>query len=172
MGKTSLAHALSSELSLPLIPEIARKLCLELGYDRIGSIPDQEGFKKQVLEKQIEAENSCESFVGDRGALDCWVLWQRWNICSAMTHDTEYIYRTVAAHMKSYSHIIYIPPLFEITEDEFRWSEPDYIKQLDRIFRMSLFELDCLERVYTINSGELAGRMEEVQNWLSKMKNE
>ncbi|MBA3856152.1 MAG: hypothetical protein C0507_04510, partial [Cyanobacteria bacterium PR.3.49] len=44
-------------LSVPVIPELARSMCLEMGYDKIGNIPDQEGFKKQVLDRQIEEEN-------------------------------------------------------------------------------------------------------------------
>lgn len=167
-GKTTVASLLAVSLGLPLIPEIARQLCLELGYKRIGEIPDQEGFKKQVLQKQIEEESKQQYFVADRGALDCWVLWQRWNICTAMTFDTEFIYEKVKAHLGSYTQIIYIPPAFEASSDEFRWTEPDYIKQIDRLTRMSLFELSVMDKVYTVKSDRPEKRLAEIQEFLSK----
>ncbi len=168
VGKTTLAQRLAAELSVPFLEETARVLCAEMGYQRIGEIPDQEGFKRKVLEKQIEQESKHGSFVADRSALDCWILWQRWNICSAMTYDTEFIYDTVRNHVMNYSHILYIPPLFKPEEDGFRWTEPDYIKQIDRITRMSFFDLQVWDRVLQIKSDEIDGRVSEVLSWLDK----
>lgn len=168
VGKSTLAAKLATELDLPLIPEIARQVCAELGHSRIGDIPDQEGFKRLVLEKQIAREQELDSFISDRSAIDCWVLWQRWNICSAMTYDTEAIYNRVQAHAKSYTHIVYIPALFPPIEDEFRWIEPDYIKQIDRIIRMTFYELDLWRKVLTINSDQELKRLAKVKAWLAK----
>ncbi len=78
-------------LNVEVIPELGRQLCEELGYKYIGEIPDQEGFKQRVLDAQIEAEKKLarRGFIADRSTVDCWVLWQRWNICKAMTYTTE-----------------------------------------------------------------------------------
>lgn len=168
-GKTTLAGRLAEELGLPLIPEIARIHCAELGYERIGEIPDQENFKRQVLERQIEAEAAHESFVADRSVLDTWVLWQRWNICSAMTYDTEAIYNRVAAHATLYTRIIYLPPSFPAEEDGFRWTEPDYIKQIDRIFRMTFFDLRMQDRVLTLQSNTIEERLDEAKKLLAAL---
>lgn len=166
VGKTTLAELLSAELSLPLIPELARVVCKETGYRRIGDIPDQEAFKLAVLERQLAEEERLNRFVADRSAIDCWVLWQRWNICSAMTYDSEKLYNRCRDQSTKYSHVVYIPPLFEPVEDEFRWTDPDYIRQLDRITRMTLYELGLIERTFTVTSITIEERLAEVMNWL------
>lgn len=166
VGKTVLADKLATALNIPLLQETARLVCSEMGYERIGDIPDQEGFKRDVLEKQIALEAAHSSFVADRSAIDVWILWQRWNICSAMTYDTEFIYNKVQQHAKTYTHIIHIPPLFEPTEDGFRWTEPDYIKQIDRITRMTLFDLGVNDRTFSVSSNVPEQRVQEVLQWL------
>ncbi len=168
VGKTTLAECIAELLELPLIPELARELCSEMGYPRIGDIPDQEKFKRDALERQIDTELKHESFVADRSAIDTWVLWQRWNICTAMTYDTEAIYELVSKHISHYTHIIYIPPMFKAEEDGFRWTEPDYIKQVDRIIRMTLYELDLWEKVMVITKDNITERILEVQRWIER----
>lgn len=168
VGKTTLAQRIAGELKIPFLEETARVVCAESGYQRIGEIPDQEGFKRTVLERQITLEAGHDSFVADRSAIDCWILWQRWNICSAMTYDTEAIYDKVRTHAVNYSHIIYIPPLFKPEEDGFRWTEPDYIKQIDRITRMSFYDLQLWDRVLQISTDEIDGRVQQVLSWLNQ----
>lgn len=166
VGKTTLAECLAELLQFPLIPELARELCAEMGYKRIGEIPDQEKFKRDALERQINAELKHDSFIADRSALDTWILWQRWNICTAMTYDTEAIYELVAKHAKNYTHIVYIPPMFAAEEDGFRWTEPDYIKQVDRIIRMTLYDLDLWENVFVVTADQIQARLVEITKWL------
>lgn len=170
VGKTSLAELLSIELRLPLIPELARELCQQKGHQKIGTIPDQEGFKREVLEAQIAREESLGYFVADRSAFDTWVLWQRWNLCSAMTYDTEKIYDLAKAQSQKYTHIIYIPPLIAISEDDFRWTDRDYQKQVDRIIRTTLYDFNLLDRTHTIQSTELNERLHEAWSWIDRGK--
>jgi len=87
-----------------------------------------------------------------------------------MTYDTEFIYECVAKHCKTYTHIIYVPPLFQPKEDGFRWIEKDYIKQVDRLVRMSLNELSLMDRVYTIRSEGIEKRLAEVLEFLKEEK--
>jgi predicted ATPase len=166
VGKTSLATALADKLQLAMIAELGRQICEERGFARIGDIPDQEGFKKDVLSAQIEKENELHSFVADRGTIDCWVLWQRWNLCSAMTYDSEEFYLTARNQAQKYSHVIYIPPLFEPVEDGFRWTEPDYVKQVDRLIRLTLYDWELLDRTFTITKADPAARLDETLEWL------
>lgn len=168
VGKSTLAKELSQRLGLPFIPEIGRELCIAKGYSRIGDIPadQQEAFKREVLETQIKHEDGLSEYVADRSSIDCWVLWQRWNICTAMTYDTESYYEKARTQAESYTHIIYLPPLFPAIEDNFRWTEPDYIKQIDRIVRTTLFDWNLLSRTHTIESDTPAKRIEEVLLWL------
>jgi predicted ATPase len=170
VGKTTLAKELAQRLGLPFIPEIGRQLCLAKGFQRIGDIPEgeQENFKREVLEAQIKHESDLSEFIADRSAIDCWVLWQRWNICTAMTYDTESYYERARAQAESYSHIIYVPPLFAIAEDEFRWTDADYIKQINRIVLTTLFDWNLLARTYTVQSADFEQRVREVADWLAE----
>jgi hypothetical protein len=163
-------EALAPLLTLPVIPEMGRSLCLGMGYQRIGDIPqsEQENFKRLVLEAQISQENELQSFISDRSTIDCWVLWQRWNICTAMTFDTEAYYNMARSQSKDYSHIIYIPPMFAPQEDGFRWTELDYQKQIDRLVRMTLYEWDLLPLTLTLKSLGHEERLEETMAWLDR----
>jgi predicted ATPase len=166
VGKSTLAKALADQLSLRLIPEIARILCEEHGYASPVDIPDQQSFRQEVLERQIVAEVSAASFVSDRSTIDCWVMWQRWHMCSAMTYDTESYYEQCREQSRRYTHVIYIPPLFEPVNDAFRWTDPQYIKQLDRLTRLALYDWSLLDRTYTISSDGVESRLLEVTRWL------
>jgi nicotinamide riboside kinase len=166
VGKTSLIERLAPKLSLSIIPELGRKLCLELGHERIGDISEQERFKQMVLEAQIETEDALESFISDRSAIDCWVLWQRWNICSAMSFDTESYYQSARQQSSRYTQIIYIPPMFPPADDGFRWTDLDYQRQIDRLVRMTLYDWDLWTRTYQVQSEGLERRIQEVLKWL------
>lgn len=169
VGKTTLVEALAPLLSLPLIPEVARRLCLEKGYKYPGEVPEneQEAFKFQVLEEQIKSENEHSSFISDRSSLDAWVLWQRWNLGKAMTYDSERYHDLARAQAKHYTHIIYLPPAFPPVEDGFRWTDADYQKQVDRLVRMTLYDWDLLPKTYTVKSVQPEQRLQEVYCWLT-----
>jgi predicted ATPase len=162
VGKTTLASLLAKELNLPVIPEIARDLCAQMGYKRIGDIPDQEKFKREVLKRQIEIEDKLGSFISDRSTIDCWVLWQRWNICTAMTHDSEQYYNQAKQQSEKYMRIIYVPPRLPPEDDEFRWTDLDYQKQVDRLVRMTLYDWQLLEKTHFVESVEINSRLNEI----------
>ncbi len=155
-------------LNVEIIPELGREICEQLGYKFIGEIPDQEGFKQRVLEAQINAETKLaqRGFIADRSTIDCWVLWQRWNICQAMTYTTEDYYKKSLAQARSYTHIIYVPPMFEPNHDGFRWADADYQRQVDRLTRMTLYEWNLLDRSLFIKSIDIDSRVLEVIEWL------
>lgn len=170
VGKTVLVDALAHSLSLPVIPELGRRLCKEMGYERIGEIPEQEAFKQKVLHCQIEEESRLPEFISDRSTIDCWVLWQRWNLCSAMTYDTEAYYARSREHAESYTNIVYVPPMFEPPEDGFRWTDPDYQKQIDRMVRTTLYDWNLLDRTYIVKASALSDRVTEVLSWLESYR--
>ena len=171
VGKTTLVEALAPLLSLPMIPELARGICSTIGFNRIGEIPDQEGFKQKVLNAQIEEEEKLGSFLADRSTIDCWVLWQRWNICSAMTYDTEAYREKAFQQAQKYTHIIYLRPTFPSADDGFRWSDPDYQKQIDRLVRMTLYDFDLFGKTLTLETPGPEARLDEARQWLTTIVN-
>jgi hypothetical protein len=154
---------------MDVIPEVAREMCHQMGYQSPTEIPDQMQFRADVLQQQIKEENARQGFIADRCVIDAWVMWQRWQMCSAMTYDTEAYYDQCSKQALSYSHIIYIPPLYDPPEDAFRWTDKDYIKQVDRLTRMTLYDLSLWDRTYTIRSAEQAERVDEVKDWLGSL---
>lgn len=166
VGKTTLGETLSRELNLPCLPEAARALCHQMGYQNPSEIPDQEAFRQEVLSRQIAIEQQTPAFVSDRSTIDCWVMWQRWQMCSAMTYTTEEYYEKCKQHAQTYTHIIYIPPLLPSVEDEFRWTDADYIKQIDRAIKLTLHDWELRARAFTIAQTELDNRVREVKQWL------
>lgn len=166
VGKTSLAAILADKLALPLIPEVARLLCDEAGYSSPAEIADQQQFRTAVLDRQISEENAAAQFIADRCAIDCWVMWQRWHICSAMSFDTEQYYERARAQALTYDRVIYIPPMFVTPDDSFRWTDKDYIKQIDRLTRMTLFDWQLNELTLTIDSEGPESRAQQVLEWL------
>lgn len=166
VGKTTLIEPLASILNLAVIPELGRTICQAMGYQRIGEIPDQEGFKKAILHKQIEEEERLGNFISDRSTIDCWVLWQRWNICSAMTYETEGFYQLARVQSLKYTKIVYIPPMFAPYDDGFRWTDSDYQKQIDRLIKMTLYEWQLLDKTYEVKADNPHERLDEIQNWL------
>lgn len=168
VGKTTLVEALAPLLNLPVIPELGRQICAEMGHSYIGEVPDQEGFKRKVLERQIETELELGSFISDRSTIDCWVLWQRWNLGNAMTYDTETYYKLARQQSRHYTDVIYIPPMFPAEDDGFRWTDPDYQIQVDRLVRMTLFEWSLWDRTITVSASNPAERRDEVLAWLNE----
>jgi hypothetical protein len=167
VGKSSLSELIAIAMDLPLIPEIARELCLQRGHANPAEIPDQQTFRQEVLEKQTTAESECPNYVSDRSTIDCWVMWQRWHICTAMTYETEAYYEQCRTQANNYTHVIYIPPMFPAVEDAFRWTEPDYIKQLDRLTRLTLYDWSMNDRTYTITRDTPRDRLMEVTEWIN-----
>lgn len=168
VGKTTLVEALAPLLSLPLISEVARRLCQERGYKYPGEVPEdeQEAFKFEVLNEQTREENQYESFISDRSSLDAWVLWQRWNLGKAMTYDSERYHDLARDQARHYTHVIYLPPAFPPVEDGFRWTDGDYQKQVDRLVRMTLYDWELLAITHTVKTLSPQDRVQEVLSWL------
>ena len=172
VGKTTLFNSLKRRLGLKPINEIARDLCIRLGYKNIYEIKDQEKFRFLVLEEQIKLEEKYKEFISDRSTIDCWVHWVRWSWNKVETdrwgiYESEKYYELSRNQALKYSHIIYIPRLFKGKEDGFRWNDESYQKQLNRLFKETLFEWDLMKRVYIINSKDVNERVRDGIKFIS-----
>ncbi|MBA3857281.1 MAG: hypothetical protein C0507_10275, partial [Cyanobacteria bacterium PR.3.49] len=67
---------------------------------------------------------------------------------------------------ETYTHIIYVPPMFPAVDDGFRWTEPDYQKQMDRIIRMTLYDWNLWDKTLTIADKDNDARVREVLAWM------
>lgn len=166
VGKTTLANNLGYKLNLTVIPELGRKLCKEFGFDQIGQVEDQVKFKNLVLTSQIEEEDKIPHFIADRGVIDCYALWHRWNFCQAMTYDSEEYYHKCFNQAQKYTHIIFVPIMFKAEEDGFRWTDEIYQKQMERIINMIIFDFNLLDKTLKVSESNPELRLQEVITWL------
>jgi predicted ATPase len=168
VGKTTLVEELAPLLDLAVIPELGRRICQQMGYKTIGEIPDQEAFKETVLDAQIEIEDSLGDYIADRSTIDCWALWERWNINTAMTFRSEAYYQKCLARALLYTDVIYIAPAFAPPQDGFRWCDPDYQKQVDRIVKQTLFIFGLWEKAIKIETDDFNERVSMVMEALAQ----
>ena len=166
VGKTTLLNNLKKKLDLKIIPETAREICNKLGYKSIYEIRDHDKFRSLVLSEQIKFEEKYKEFLSDRSTIDCWIHWVRWSWNVKKTFESEEYYKLAYSQALKYSHIIYIPRMFKAKDDGFRWSDEDYQKQVDRLFREMLLEWQLIGRTYIVESKDLKERIKEVIKYL------
>jgi len=167
VGKTSLLKKFKDGIALQIIDEQARIICKELGFKNIYEIKNPNHFRQLVLKKQIEIEEQLNEFISDRSTIDCWVHWVRWSYESAKTFESEKYYQKAFHQALKYSHIIYIPIMFEITKDDFRWTNNEYQNQIDRLVLNVLKDWGLMKRTYIVESPILNNRAKEVLNYLN-----
>jgi hypothetical protein len=56
--------------------------------------------------------------------------------------------------------------MFPAPEDGFRWTDPDYQKQIDRLVRSTLYDWGLLVRTHVVKAEGVKERVEEVMDWL------
>ncbi len=110
VGKTTLAERLAADLGVPVSPDPVRPLLAELGFTAPNSLSDGQRLElcQKVLARRIAFEETHDSFVADRAALDTAVYWLRW--CSRGSNDaTAALVAAARAHMRRYSHVFLLP---------------------------------------------------------------
>lgn len=167
VGKTTLLNKIKNKLDLQIIEEQARIICTEQGFKNIYEIKDSNLFRQAVLKKQITLEERLKQFIADRSTIDCWVHWVRWSYESAKTYESEKYYNQAFKQALKYSHIIYIPIMFKIKKDDFRWANPEYQRQIDRLVISTLHDWSLMKRTHIIQSENINERVKEVLNHLN-----
>jgi predicted ATPase len=172
VGKTTLLDNLFKYnnviQSYSKIEEVVRILCTERGYHSPYDIPELElhQFRMEVLDRQISLENEAHNFIIDRSTLDAWAYFMRWswNTCSVELAET--FYEKAYAQASKYDLLIYIPIMFPAVDDGFRWTNPIYHKQIDRLLRSIIRDWGLEDRVYEIEAVDLSKRVEELKQQL------
>jgi nicotinamide riboside kinase len=179
VGKTTLLDAFftsslqgadtaSWQSELAKIPEQVRVLCEERGYKSPYDIPaeDIHKFREEVLDRQISAEDFAKSFIVDRSSIDAWVYYMRWSWNSTSVEDAERFYNKAYKQAQSYDLLIYLPIMFEIEDDGFRWNNPIYQRQIDRLLISTVRDWGLEDSLVSIESSALEERVMQMQNFL------
>ena len=167
VGKTTLLNSLFEDTTISVkyrkIEEVVRKLCAERGYESPYNIDeDLDQFRHDVLSRQIEEENKVDNFIIDRSTIDAWAYYMRWSWNTSTVEKTEEFYQAAYKQAQQYDKLIYIPIAFEIQDDGYRWANPVYQKQVDRLLRSIITDWDLKDKVYEIQSDTIDHRLQEL----------
>lgn len=167
VGKTTLLEALFKEDSIAnlynKIPEQVRVLCNERGYKNPYEIDgDVHQFREDVLLRQIQAEKQFTSFIADRSTIDAWVYFMRWSWNSADVDTSERFYQAAHQQAQNYDLLVYLPIMFEISDDKFRWANATYQRQIDRLLLAMVDSWGLRSKLYELKSLSIEGRVDEL----------
>lgn len=167
VGKTTFLDALfvKQEISSSFtkIEEIVRKLSRERGYESPYAInEDLDQFRHDVLLRQIAEENKADRFIVDRSTIDAWAYYMRWSWNTSSVERAEEFYELAYKQAKNYDLLIYLPIMFELQDDGFRWNNPIYQKQIDRLLRSIINDWGLKDKVYEIKSETIDRRLQEI----------
>jgi len=170
VGKTTLLDAVIASGSEAIsqgytkIPEAVKVLCGERGYNSPYEIPAEEihKFREDVLDRQIELENDAGVFIADRSVIDSWVYYMRWSWNSTSVEDAESFYQKAFQQAKKYDLLIYLPIMFEVEDDGFRWKNDVYQKQIDRVLLSTVKDWGLEDKVFRVTELDLQARVEEI----------
>ncbi|MBI4596280.1 MAG: ATP-binding protein [Candidatus Tectomicrobia bacterium] len=167
-GKTTLAKAVSEELSLPLICEGAREISELL---QIKS-PDQVHLQlamflqQAILIRQIILERCIGNFISDRSTVDCFVYWQRL-VGSNIEPDITRLYeRAAKEHAQGYQLLVFCPIEFPLTDDSFRYTNEQFQGEIDCLLRTTIQNWKLENRTLFV-TGSPDMRLKQVKSRLS-----
>jgi hypothetical protein len=165
VGKTTLAHALSERLNLPLLPERSREVARDWGYTP-ASMPEdlRLPFQWAILERQIEAERQHESigFISDRCPVDSLCHFDWFGPQHGWSHEEAARYReAVEARLLCYDLLVVIPPMFPIGADGERITDPDFQTGMHHILSrlVSQWSQRLGPRLHVVSEFSLADRL-------------
>ena len=172
VGKTTLLNNLFQDnkviQSYSKIDEVVRILCAERGYFSPYDIPELElhQFRLDVLDRQLLLENEADKFVVDRSTLDAWAYFMRWSWNTCTVELAESFYEKAYAQAWKYDLLVYIPIMFPAEDDGFRWTNPTYHRQIDRLLKSIIKDWGLEDKVYEIKALDLSARVEELKQQL------
>ncbi len=150
-GKSTLSRQLSEELNIHLITEVARSFKKE---QLICTNPAYSSIQKEILRLQIQEESLHKKFVSDRSSIDnvSYYLYGCYDIASDLDNNS-YISQSINNAL-NYTHIFFLRPEFEISDDGFRDCDIKYQKSIDTIIKTIL-------QLYNIKYYQLSGSTED-----------
>lgn len=168
-GKTTLAKALSISTGLPLIKEVARNVARQLNIkkDQVLPINLRSEWQRGIFWSQIIQEEIFNSFISDRSMIDHWAYTKFW--FDKKHTDFNIFFDLALKRTKDYSHILYLPPILPLKEDNFRSTEETYRKRVDEIISDLLEEWLChdLHKIKVIKNVDFDMRFNEAMQFIN-----
>ncbi len=166
-GKTTMFEKLFElpdiKANFSAIPEQVRIICEEKGYKSPYEIEgDINEFRFEVLRRQIQVENSNDSFIADRSVIDAWAYFMRWSWNTCTVEMAEEFYQAAYEQAQKYDLLIYFPISFELVDDGFRWNNSIYQKQIDRLLLSLVSEWKLDGKLYTVQAKDSETRVAEI----------
>jgi hypothetical protein len=153
-GKTSLSEGLARALGLPLLADPRPALLASTGCHTLFEAARFRPIWRELLEGQLGREASAGDAVIDTGALDCWVLWQRWGWAGAPPATTERLRAAAFDLARGYSHVI-VMPARQLSEFRgHRFLDTDYATQMGRLTQAALAEAGLAGRALALDPGD------------------
>lgn len=147
VGKTTLARALSKELGLPMISEVAREVAKKQGFETTEQIWHAFKIQRMIFQlnvyfHQIKAEeDSWRGFIADRSVFDVVAYCIFYDLPLGLI---EYLRSDAIQHSRRYDLIVYCPvPGGELEDDGFRLVDKESQIMIDNSLKILLEFAKC-----------------------------
>jgi len=153
-GKTCLAEYLAGKLDLPLIPDHYRAMVQEIQCQTFFLVQNKLDFFERIIHRMEEDQQSYDSYVFDRSALDCWVIWQRWCWNHYPPETTTRILHRLTALQDHCNKTIVLSVNPHAEYDGFRFINPHYAEQYDALIQAYISQSNTPGNFISIKSAQ------------------
>lgn len=170
VGKSTLAVLLSTELQLPRIDEVARKVAVEMEISprqiRKTDMATRRRFQAEILKRQLleEFRYQATGFVSDRSVLDviAYTIWYK-------IPDAKELQKNAVEYAKrNYDVIFYIPPSYmQLEDDGFRFIDQKSQEEIDKLLCGMFKKLPNMMIIKGQTPGE---RLGEALTWVGALR--
>jgi deoxyadenosine/deoxycytidine kinase len=169
-GKTTLGNILKEELKISFLNRTMRTMWEKYGIEDFEKLPGdiRTTFQKYAILKQIEIEEqaSATGFITDRTVLDN----LGYTILSSdMAEIDKKIYTAlVKEHLKTYTHFIYLPVLFDVEAEKLR-ANIETRRIWDELIQQKMQELLPPQKYLIVDVVDIEKRVEIVLDYINQI---
>lgn len=170
-GKTTVARPIAETLGVPFLSEVARDVARDWGLTP-ATIPADRvlDYQWEILHRQIEREQQHPAWVSDRSTLDNCAYFEAYAEHQTTPEDAARYKRRAWGNTVHYDRLILIPPMFAPVDDGERHTDPAEQLRVHRIVCDLIDAWGLAEKVYTVTSATVEGRINEILRVLEVVK--